>query len=556
MDRFSKFPSAQITSSTSAKSIINFLSKYIALHGIPRTIRTDQGTGFISKEVREFCHEHNIKVIFSPVGDHRATGLVERLIRTIKERLLVMAQERPKPSLESALLKIIKCLRTVTQQSLNCSPFEAHFGRSPNTIWHNLVKSPSSNNLAWNKTLLCIDKGKKLMSRERRHDWDAPDDIEDGDLDENSSSSEDISNAVRYVPTSAGSPVKVLSRAEKRDALGIMDSVLNNPPGKTTIYRKVQDRSKSEPFYRVLKDEIVRESDHTVTLKNGKVIRKSHLAIKRQPTQKKPSPRKRDQLVKFYATKGLRKTAKPQRNVGFKSSRATQKKRNLQSKFEELDIARRNAAMNSSKETLLREEEEQRKRLRIPIGPESDQESSPSGKPDHRKFCDNEPGMTNDSYEDISDDNASDLISLKELKYKTSLESTKPNEHPIFDRTDLKPELPDQAEQKVVIDKIPLINLDSSDKDRDPQVTPQLIFLDTKKEAEQVNQETPFLPENSGGEPTEKSVEPIAMAEAENQQLYPDLITKKPKLSGTAKKKASYPVKSPPSKKLPEIYTR
>ena len=74
------------------------------------------------------------------------------------------------------------------------------------------------------------------MSRERRHDWAAPDDIEDGNVDDNSSSSEDISNAVRYVPTSAGSPVKALSRAEKRDALGIKDSVLNNPPGKTTIY--------------------------------------------------------------------------------------------------------------------------------------------------------------------------------------------------------------------------------------------------------------------------------------------------------------------------------
>ena len=556
VDRFSKFPSAQITSSTSAKSIINFLSKYIALHGIPRTIRTDQGSGFISKEVREFCHEHNIKVIFSPLGAHRATGLVERLIRTIKERLLVMAQERLKPSLESALLKIIKCLRTVTEQSLNCSPFEAHFGRSPNTIWHNLVKSPSSNNLDWNKTLLCIDKGKKLMSRERRHDWDAPDDIEDGDVDENSSSLEDISNAVRYVPTSAGSPVKVLSRAEKRDALGIKDSILNNPPGKTFIYRKVQDRTKSEPFYRVLKDEIVRESDHTVTLKNGKIIRKSDLAIKRQLAQKKPSPRKRDQLARFYATKGLRKTVKPQRNVGFKSSRTTQKKRNLQSKFEELDIARRNAAMNSSRETLLREEKEQRKRLRIPIGLESDQESSPSGKPDHRKSCDNEPGMMNESHEEISDDNASDLISLKDLKNKTSLEATKSQEHLISDRTDRKPEIPDHVEQKVELDKIPLIDLDSRDNERDPQVTPQLVFLDIIEEANQANQEKPFLPENPGGEFTATSVEPIAMAEAESKQPYSDLATKKPKLSGTAKRKASSPMKSPPPKKLPEIFTR
>ena len=164
VERFSKFPSAQITSSTSAKSIINLLIKYIAVHGIPRTIRTDQGSGFISKEVRKFCQEQNINVIFSPVVDHRVTGLVERLIRTIKERLLVTAQEYLKPSLESALLNIIKCQRTVTQQSLNCSPFEAHFGRSPNTIWHNLVKTPSSSNLVWNKTLLCIDKGRKLVS--------------------------------------------------------------------------------------------------------------------------------------------------------------------------------------------------------------------------------------------------------------------------------------------------------------------------------------------------------------------------------------------------------
>ena len=353
------------------------------------------------------------------------------------------------------------------------------------------------------------DKGKKLMSRERKHDWDAPDDIEDGDVDENSSSPEDISNAVRYVPTSAGSPVKVLSRAEKRDALGIKDSILNNPP-----------------------------------------------AIKRHCTQKKPSPRKRDQLVRFYATKGLRKTTKPPRNVGFKSSRTTQKKRNLQWKFEELDIARRNAAMNSSRETLLREEEEQRKRLRIPIGLEIDQESSPSGKPDLQKSCVNEPGLMIEPNEEISDDNASDLISLKDLKDKTFLEATKSDEHLISDRTDRKLEIPDHVEQKVELDKIPLIDLDSGDNERDIQVTPQLVLLDTMEEANQPNQEKPLLPENPAREFTEISVEPIAMAEAESKQLYSDLATKKPKLSGTAKRKASSPTKSPPSKKLSEIFTR
>ena len=131
------------------------------------------------------------------------------------------------------------------------------------------------------------------MCRDGRHDWDTPDDIKDGDLDENSSLSDDISNAVRCVPTSAGFPLKVLSRAEKRDALGVKSPVLNNPPGKTTIYRKVQDRLKIEPLYRELKEETVRESDHTITLKNGKIIRKSDLAIKRQSAPTKVSPRKK-----------------------------------------------------------------------------------------------------------------------------------------------------------------------------------------------------------------------------------------------------------------------
>ena len=59
------------------------------------------------------------------MGDHRATGLVEQLIRTFEERLLVMAQESPRPSLEIAFLKLIKCSATLLQQSLNCSPVKA-----------------------------------------------------------------------------------------------------------------------------------------------------------------------------------------------------------------------------------------------------------------------------------------------------------------------------------------------------------------------------------------------------------------------------------------------
>ena len=68
---------------------------------------------------------------------------------------------------------------------------------------------------------------------------------------------------------------------------------MNNQPGKTTVYRKVQNRSKNEPFYRELKEERVRESEHTITLQKWKIIRKSDVAVKRQSAPKKFSPRKK-----------------------------------------------------------------------------------------------------------------------------------------------------------------------------------------------------------------------------------------------------------------------
>ena len=101
-----------------------------------------------------------------------------------------------------------------------------------------------------------------------------------------------------------------------------------------------------------------------------------------------------------------------------------------------------------------------------------------------------------------------------------------------------------------------MIDLDSGDNERDSQAIPQLIHLDTMEEANKACIEMPFLPENPGGEFSKSAEEPIAMAGTESKQIHPDRTTKTQKLSGTAKRKASSPMKSPPAKKLSEIYTR
>ena len=49
-----------------------------------------------------------------------------------------------------------------------------------------------------------------------------------------------------------------------------------------TLIRKFQDSEKDDSYYKELTEETARDSDHTITLKRGKLFRKNDLAVKRQ----------------------------------------------------------------------------------------------------------------------------------------------------------------------------------------------------------------------------------------------------------------------------------
>ena len=70
-----------------AEKTFEFLTNYIARHGIPQVIRTDLATIFRSKQLKEFCKKRLIKHVECPIRDHRGNGKIERLIRSINERL-------------------------------------------------------------------------------------------------------------------------------------------------------------------------------------------------------------------------------------------------------------------------------------------------------------------------------------------------------------------------------------------------------------------------------------------------------------------------------------
>ena len=66
------------------------MQRYISNNGIPWRLQCDQAQTFRAKKFQLFCSTNNVKLLFAPVDDHRAIGVVERMIQTLKRRLGAM----------------------------------------------------------------------------------------------------------------------------------------------------------------------------------------------------------------------------------------------------------------------------------------------------------------------------------------------------------------------------------------------------------------------------------------------------------------------------------
>ena len=89
------------------------MHRYLSNNGVPRRLRCDQAQTFKAKRFHLFCGTNNIKLLFAPVDDHRAIGVVERMIQTLKRRLAVMKNDQTNTpyKLASDVAEIIKTLR-------------------------------------------------------------------------------------------------------------------------------------------------------------------------------------------------------------------------------------------------------------------------------------------------------------------------------------------------------------------------------------------------------------------------------------------------------------
>ena len=113
---------------------MKFRQEYVLLHGIPRSIRLDQARCQTGQQFKAFCNQNNIQLIEAPIHDHRSIGLIERLIQSIKNRLVCFkTAARNQFNLKASTNSIIYQLPICRQKTIIISPFDAHFGRKANT---------------------------------------------------------------------------------------------------------------------------------------------------------------------------------------------------------------------------------------------------------------------------------------------------------------------------------------------------------------------------------------------------------------------------------------
>ncbi|UYV62952.1 K02A2.6-like [Cordylochernes scorpioides] len=125
VDACTKWIEAIPVPNTSTRETIEQLRCLFARFGIPRTLVSDNGTGFTSEEFRQFMTRNGIRHLRNAPFHPSSNGLAERAVQTIKTGLKKVQQG----SISQRLAEILLGYRRTPLASIGKSPSEMMFGR-------------------------------------------------------------------------------------------------------------------------------------------------------------------------------------------------------------------------------------------------------------------------------------------------------------------------------------------------------------------------------------------------------------------------------------------
>lgn len=128
IDEYTRFPAVEIITSTSANTVIPIMDKIFASHGIPLTLKTDNGPPFQSAEFKKFMEYCQIKhrriTPLWPRANAQAEGFMKPLNKAIKA-----AQVEGK-SWRKNLYRFLRNYRATPHPTTGRPPAELLYGRN------------------------------------------------------------------------------------------------------------------------------------------------------------------------------------------------------------------------------------------------------------------------------------------------------------------------------------------------------------------------------------------------------------------------------------------
>ena len=88
VDHFSKMCKTYILTNKTANNILDKLFDFIKLYGTPKSIGIDNGKEFNNLLINDFCTNNNISIVHGLPYKPHPQGVVERLHRTVKKKLI------------------------------------------------------------------------------------------------------------------------------------------------------------------------------------------------------------------------------------------------------------------------------------------------------------------------------------------------------------------------------------------------------------------------------------------------------------------------------------
>ena len=84
-DYYSRFPVIRKLQSITASATIAMLKEVFSEYGVPKTVMSDNGPPFSSKEVESFADKYCFDHITSSPRYPQSNGLIERMVQTVKQ---------------------------------------------------------------------------------------------------------------------------------------------------------------------------------------------------------------------------------------------------------------------------------------------------------------------------------------------------------------------------------------------------------------------------------------------------------------------------------------